>query len=188
MSLQGQKTKSDFVEWSEMQTLVLKLQRDGNRKISLLIAMGSYTGLRISDLLKLKWVDVLNKDSFEVIEKKTGKTRNIQIHSELKEQLNFYSPLDEQELIFINRFKTGAISVQYVNRTLKDISKKYDLDIQFTSHSFRKTFGRRIWNRNNNSEKALIMLGQIFNHSSIQTTKIYLGIREQEIANVYLNL
>ena len=80
------------------------------------------------------------------------------------------------------------ISVQYINRKLKAIEKQYELGIRFSTHSFRKTFGRRIWNRNNNSEKALFMLGQVFNHSSIQTTKIYLGIREQEIANVYLSL
>jgi len=34
----------------------------------------------------------------------------------------------------------------------------------------------------------LIMLNEIFDHSSIKTTKIYLGIREKEIMDVYQNL
>ena len=54
MSLKGQKTKSDFLEWEKMQNLTLKLNRDKNRKMSLLILMGSYTGLRISDLLQFE--------------------------------------------------------------------------------------------------------------------------------------
>ena len=187
MSLLNQRTTSDFLEWEKMQSLILKLERDGQNKIALLIACGCYTGLRISDLLTLKWEQVLNTDHFELSEQKTGKTRKIQINEELKSVLNRHHN-NQTGLLFINRFGSKAIRVQYVNRKLKDICNHYELGIQFTSHRFRKTFGRRIWNKNNNSEKALIMLGQIFNHSSISTTKIYLGIREQEIANVYLSL
>ncbi len=32
------------------------------------------------------------------------------------------------------------------------------------------------------------MLNEIFNHTSIKTTKIYLGIREKEMMDVYQNL
>ena len=73
MALKGQKTTSDFLEWEKMQSLVLKLERDGELKFALLIATGSFIGLRISDLLQLKWNQVLNQDFFTVTEKKTKK-------------------------------------------------------------------------------------------------------------------
>ena len=59
MALKGQKTKSDFLEWEKMKTLVLKLERDGDYKFALLIATGSYVALRCSDLLSLKWSQIL---------------------------------------------------------------------------------------------------------------------------------
>ena len=61
MALKGQKTTSDFLEWEKMQSLVLKLERDGDYKFALLITTGSYIGLRISDLLFLRWEQVLNQ-------------------------------------------------------------------------------------------------------------------------------
>lgn len=66
MSLRGQKTTSDFLEWEKMKTLVLKLERDGDFKFALLISCGCYLGLRISDLLQLKWSDLLYKEYCEI--------------------------------------------------------------------------------------------------------------------------
>lgn len=77
MALKGQKTTSDFLEWDKMQTIVLKLERDNDLKFALLIATGSYIGLRISDLLQLRWNQVLNQDYFTITEKKTKKVRRV---------------------------------------------------------------------------------------------------------------
>jgi len=56
------------------------------------------------------------------------------------------------------------------------------------SHSLRKSFGRRVFENNDNSERSLILLSEILNHSNIKTTKVYLGIRDKEIFDVYDNL
>jgi site-specific recombinase XerD len=91
----------------------------------------------------------------------------------------------------LNRFGKKPISVQYINRTLKKIVKDYKVvkdPSTIKSHSWRKSFGRRIFENNDNSEKSLILLGEMFNHSNISTTKIYLGIRDKEIQDVYDNL
>lgn len=98
---------------------------------------------------------------------------------------------DDNELLFINKTKTKAINVQYVNRMLKTIVAKYNIQMSAnstSSHLFRKTLGRRVWSLNNYSEKSLLLLGELFNHSSIKVTKVYLGIRAEEIGDVYLNL
>src|SRR5690349_2713748 len=55
MSLPGQKTTTSFLEWDRFLNLVQKLERDGELKFAVLIALGVYTGLRISDLKELTW-------------------------------------------------------------------------------------------------------------------------------------
>ncbi|MEI7898074.1 MAG: tyrosine-type recombinase/integrase [bacterium] len=195
MSLPGQKTKSDYLEWGKAQSLILKLERDGDRNFALLISIGIYTGLRISDILTLRWVDIIGKEFIEITEKKTKKFRKIKINPQLSEIINrsiVAGKITKHDgLIFFNRFGTNAISVQWVNRALKEIAIKYslgkDLD-SFTSHSLRKSFGRRVFENNDNSERSLILLSEMFNHSNIKTTKVYLGIRDKEIYDVYDNL
>jgi integrase len=195
MALKGQLTRTSFLEWDSMLLLLQKLERDGQYKFELLIAVGCFTGLRIGDLLKLHWQDVYKQDTFELIEGKTKKSRRIKLNptlfeiiSRLHEKMNI---ADDNQLLFINKTRTKAINVQYVNRRLKEIVTKYNLQIpanSTSSHLFRKTLGRHSWEMNKYSEKSLLLLGDLFNHSSIRITKIYLGIKQEEISDVYLQL
>lgn len=191
MALKGQKTTSDFLEWEKMQTLVLKLERDGDLKFALLIATGSYIGLRISDLLQLRWNQLLNQDYFIITEKKTKKVRKVTINPELQIILNrLFEQIgaEPNDLMFVNRFGDKPFSIQYVNSKLKDIFAIYNIKGQYSSHFMRKTLGRRVWEVNKYSDQALLLLSQLFNHTSVSTTKIYLGIRETEISNLYLSV
>ena len=192
MSMLGQKTKADYIPWDKMQSTVLKLERDGELKYALLIAVGSYVGLRISDLRILKWNDILNKEYLNVIEKKTKKERKITIHPDLQEIVqriyNKVNP-DVNQYMFVNRFGERPISIQHINQKLKESFKKYGVEINnLSSHSLRKTLSREIYQKNGCSDKALLLLSELLNHSSISTTKRYLGIQEQEISNLYLSV
>ena len=52
--------------------------------------------------------------------------------------------------------------------------------------SLRKTFGRQVYNMNNeNSELTLVKLMELFNHSSVAITKRYLDLRQDEILETY---
>ena len=64
--------------------LIRKLAKDGNYKMSLLIALGCFTGLRISDILALRWEQILNTDEFTITEKKTGKRRTLRLNPQLQ--------------------------------------------------------------------------------------------------------
>ena len=79
MSLKYSSTTADYLQWSEAMNLIRKLAKDGNYKISLLVALGCFTGLRISDILALRWNQILNAEEFTVIEIKTGKQRTVRI-------------------------------------------------------------------------------------------------------------
>ena len=66
MSLKYSNTTADFLQWDEAMNLIRKLAKDGNYKMSLLIALGCFTGLRISDILSLRWNQILDTDEFSV--------------------------------------------------------------------------------------------------------------------------
>lgn len=43
MSLKYSSTTADYLQWSEAMNLIRKLAKDGNYKISLLVALGCFT-------------------------------------------------------------------------------------------------------------------------------------------------
>ena len=193
MSAKHSFTTADYLPWDTMLNLVRRLYKDGNYRMSLLIACGSFFGLRISDLLPLTWEQILG-ESFSLIEKKTGKFREIKVNAGVQEHIKeCYRALGApapKEKCFLNKFG-GVISIQRVNVVLKEIKVKYGLIgvKHFSTHSFRKTFGRKVVEMaGENSEMALIKLAELFNHSNTAITRRYLGLRQQELREVYDSL
>jgi integrase len=190
MSAKFSNTTADYLEWNQSMNLIRNLFNDCNYKMSLLIAMGSFWGLRISDILSLRWEDVMNKDEFELIEKKTKKTREIKINKQLKQHINdCYGKINPRSLdnhIFTSQ-KGSVYSVQRINVILKEIKVKYNLKIKnFSSHSLRKCFGKEVFMRSEqNAELALVKLSQLFNHSNTTITRRYLGINKEELMQTY---
>jgi integrase len=175
---------------NQSMNLIRNLFNDGNYKISLLVSFGSFWGLRISDILSLKWEQVYNLDEFTVVEKKTKKNREIKINAQLKRHISDcyqkIRPRTLDEYIFTSQ-KGSIYSVQRINVILKDLRTKYNLKIKnFSSHSLRKSFGREIFNRSaENAELAIVKLSQLFNHSNPAITRRYLGISQQELLDTY---
>ena len=190
MSKKYSTTTADYLNWEQMTNLLRKLYSDQNYKMCLLIAIGSFWGLRISDILALRWNDILEKDSIEIIEKKTKKKRLITINPQLKQLINdcyvMIKPIGIQSYVFTSQ-KGGVYSIQRINIILKQIKLKYKLDIQhFSTHTFRKTMGRQVLNLSGEkAEFSLIKLMEIYNHSSLKITKAYLGLKSDEIKETY---
>lgn len=194
MSLKGQRTTTTSMDWDTFKSLIAKLERDGEYKFCLLIAVGVFTGLRISDLLQLRYSQFENTEIITIQEKKTKKVRRIKINSDLKEIVERIKGkmkvVDTNQLIFINRYRTKPIDQSYVNVKLKEILKHYEItmDGNCSSHFFRKTTGARVMKLNNYSNEAVILLMELFSHSSPAITRRYLGLREKEILDVYDSL
>ena len=190
MSLKYSTTTADYLVWSDAMNLIRKLAKDGNYKMSLLIALGCFTGLRISDILALRWEQILNTEEFTIIEKKTGKKRvlrlNPQLQQHIRECYEQIQPIGLKAPILVSQ-KGTVFTIQRINVILKEIKKKYRLKVKnFSCHSLRKTFGRQVYNMNSeNSELALVKLMELFNHSSLAITKRYLGLRQEEILETY---
>lgn len=190
MSTKHSNTTSDYLEWDSMLSLIHRLYRDGDFRISLLIGCGCFFGLRISDLRMLTWKQLLDSDTFEIIEHKTGKRRMVRINKGFQKHIqDCYKKLgspDKSEHAFLSR-KNQVFTIQRINVIFKEVKKRYGLKINhFSTHSMRKTFGRKVVeSAGNDSEMALIKLSEIFNHSSPAITRRYLGLRQQELGEVY---
>jgi integrase len=195
MSLKHTFTTADYITWDTATNLVRKLYRHGDYRMSLLVGCGIFFGLRVSDLLSLNWNQILNGDEFIIYEKKTNKRRVIRINTgfqaHIKDCFNALEIKDADERCFLNRYG-GIISLQMINRHLKEIKVKYQLKINnFSTHSLRKTWARKIYENENaagRGDMALLKLSELMNHSSPAITRRYIGLRQQELGEVYNSL
>lgn len=159
-----------------------------------LIQTGVNTALRISDILALHWKDVYNFEGerFQkyiiVNEKKTGKRACIAINRSLRETLTLYmealGECQPADYLFEGRMPGRPLCRSQAFRVIKNACADLAISCQISCHSLRKTFGYHAYNAGVNPT----MLMLIFNHSSFEITKRYLGIEQDDKDQVFLNL
>jgi integrase len=177
-------TTSDFLTPEELKRAIRFFQKNNQPKMALLLEFGTKTLLRYSDLSRVRWIDVLNKEVLIVNEKKTGKRREITIGSSLSVAIqnifHIVKPKDVNDIIFNQ-------SIQYVNRILKKLAIELKLTRKnISTHTFRKTGARYVWASNGYSNEILTRLSDLLNHSGENITRRYLGISREEIQNIYV--
>lgn len=189
MSVKGSITTSDYLPYDEYKRLVETLAKEKKYWWCAYCIISFCTGLRFSDVSKLKWGDIVDQRKIIVTEKKTSKTKSIPIGTNAAEHINklykaLGSPKKTSYILALNGDK--PVTIQYVNAYLKHLKYKYDLKIEnFSTHTFRKTFGRYVYEKSGRSNESLLYLNRIFRHANIDTTMIYLGIRDEEISSIF---
>lgn len=190
MSLKGTRTTADYLDWNTMLTLIRKLFKDGDYIMSLFIGCGCFFGLRVSDLRRLTWRMLLESDRFTLNEQKTSKRRVVKVNADFRNHIEKCKEAlgitDLDAPCFLSR-KNMVYSTQRINVRLKEIKAQYKIKVDnFSCHSLRKAFGRRVFEQSGeNAQLALVKLSELFNHSSVAITKIYLGLREKELLETY---
>lgn len=152
-----------------------------NKRNRLLFALGTNSGLRVSDILNLNIADVKNKTHIEIKEQKTGKYKKFPINSKLKALIkDFIQDRDDKEPMFLSQ-KRARLDRSQVYRMLNNACKAVGVDVNIGTHSMRKSFGYHHYKQ----FKDVAMLQMIFNHSSPNITLRYIGIDQDEIDNSY---
>ena len=197
MAKPGQKTTTAPLRWSQASTLIKGLMTDHNYNTALLVAAGIYFGLRIGDTLQLRWAQI-RSDQFLVMEGKTKKERVVDVHGnflKLAKRVGGLEriPADHDGLVFIHQRKDGdrsrAISVTAANKRIRKAFATYGIEAQNpSSHTLRKTFGRRVYDNNGRSEHSFVLLSHIFGHRDISVTRRYIGLTQETISSAYLSL
>ena len=147
-----------------------------NYRNYIMFLIGIDTGLRISDILRLRVRDVTGSH-ISIREKKTGKQKRILITSELKEKLAPYiegKPPNE----FLIKSREGLnrpITREMAYKIIRAVGDEFGIS-ELGCHSLRKTFGYIFYNKTTNKDIALLM--NYFNHSSQQETLRYIGMAQ----------
>ncbi|KAB1363244.1 tyrosine-type recombinase/integrase [Bacillus thuringiensis] len=148
--------------------------KEKNERNYILFVMGINTGLRISDILKLKVGDVQGSH-ISMREMKTGKQKRIQITSSLKRELRWFNEGRDvgEYLLKSRKGKNRPIGRSMAYKILKSTAAEFGLD-EIGTHTLRKTYGYHMYIQTKN----IALLMEIFNHSSEKVTLRYIGVNQ----------
>ena len=187
----GMHTTQPIVESSMIRKwLDIAKAHDRNRKRGgpswyLLLVLGFNTGLRISDIVKLRVKDVRGREDFSVVEGKTGKERMIHLKRNVSQVITQQlRDRDPEEFVLQSRELDEAtgnergISRQRAYEIVKAIAKEAGYEHHVGCHTMRKTYA---WSMYDASGENLTLVQKTLNHSSQAMTMHYIGLDQKEI-------
>lgn len=160
-----------------------------------LFCLGINSALRISDLLQLRWENVYNfekqcyRKHLSITEQKTKKQTQIAVNDSIKDALERYRislpTLEPGAYIFPGgRDRSKSLSRVQAYRIIKNAAEVLHFEEGFSCHSLRKTFGYHAWKQGAHPA----ILTEIYNHSSYQITRRYLGIDQDDKDDLFLSV
>ncbi|MCZ8520142.1 MULTISPECIES: site-specific integrase [Paenibacillus] len=151
--------------------------RESNKRNYIMFLVGINTGLRISDILKLRVGDVQG-GTISIREQKTRKQKRFMINPALRKELQEYtSGMQADEYLFPSRQgMKQAIGRSTAYKMLRKVARMFGLE-EIGCHTLRKTFGYHFYNKTR--DVALLM--DIFNHSDPSITLRYIGINQDAV-------
>lgn len=167
----------------------------------LLFLVGINIGIRASDLRTLRWSFFFDQDKEGKIKFKPFYTLqpmkqrkqkkfvklyfNQVVQTAIRNYISEYPVENLDDYLFRSREGDKPLTVQGLWNVIKGAADEVGIEQNIGSHSLRKTFGYHIWHQAEDKNKALVILQQIFNHSSTQTTAKYIGILDEEIEDTF---
>lgn len=158
--------------------------KDKNGRDYVLFVLGINSGLRISDLLSLQVEDVKNKDRVTIREKKTGKAKDFPLSDSCKKVLRQYLQDKSTGALFPSRKGGGPITRQQAYDVLNNAANIVGIKEAIGTHTLRKTFGYWAYK----SGIGVEIIQKLLNHSAPSVTLRYIGITQDELDSVYINL
>ncbi|MEH6652339.1 MAG: tyrosine-type recombinase/integrase [Motiliproteus sp.] len=173
------KTKEDIRLVSHL------LEKHGSIDYRDIWELGINAALRISDLLSIRFDDVVGVEELKIVEGKTKKVRSIKLNSKALEVIarrHAANPADEW--LFQAKGNRAASSKKPIDRST--VARKFKeigdiINVPLGTHSMRKTRGYAMW-----SDKVPIeFICKLLNHSSPSVTLRYIGIEKEDIYKSY---
>lgn len=168
----------------------MKIQlKSMDAKYYIMFILGINAGLRVSDILRLKVVDVVGVEHVTIREKKTGKIKRFLLNKRMQKEISDYvsnNCLSEDDFLIpsrrVNADGNYVIGREWAYRVLNRAARMVGVS-EVGTHTMRKTFG--YWHYKQYHDVALLQ--EIFNHSSPSITLRYIGIRDEDKDNSMKN-
>ena len=143
-----------------------------------MLVVGTYTALRISDLLRLTWPEVYDpvrekfRSHVNVTEHKTGKGKIIALNQQAIDALRLCNNRDGK-----------PISRMQAWRIIHGAAEAVGISGRIACHSLRKTWGYHAWT---SGDVSPVVIMEIYNHSNYNVTRRYLGVAQDDLDQAYL--
>lgn len=149
----------------------------GDYRNYLMFIIGINTGLRITQILSLKFSDLIDNEN-NILSEIDFNGIEYKINDCIKDALRIYIFTSgvKNKNIFIFKSKKGDNPIERTQayRILKNACREADISLNFGTHTLRKTFGYHFYKQ----YKDLKYLQKLFNHSSINITMEYIDLEK----------
>lgn len=160
-----------------------------------LFTLGINSGLRISDLLQLQVRNIVDengkiRDRITLREKKTNKTKDFPMSDVARKAIIEYLKTrnsESDEPFFLSKKQHhGKASLQrdQAYKIINNAAREIGITEKIGTHTLRKTFGYHAYK----SGVSIEVIQKLFNHSAPAITLRYIGITQDDLDDVYLNL
>lgn len=143
-----------------------------------LFVVGINLGLRIGELVGLKWSDVWERGRvlpmvyLERTTTKNNKARAIPVNERVVREIKRLRKSTGTGMFLFPGRHEGHMSVRHANRVLGDVFERAGLGGRLSSHTLRKSFGSLLAE----GGTGIHVIQELLGHSSIATTRVYLGV------------
>jgi integrase len=162
-----------------------------SKRDELLFILGINTAFRISDILKMKFSDLYDKDGkpvknlYAYIEAKTKKKKTLPISDKvekcLREYIKDFPSWQPDDFIFQSRKGSKPITRQHAHRILNAAAIAINMPDPIGTHTLRKTFAYTLYKKTGN----IALVQKILNHASQSDTMRYIGLEQEELDAAY---
>lgn len=155
---------------------IKKIFRHLSEDVKQMLFLQLNTGLRISDIVLLKYKDIMF-GKLEIKERKTGKPQVTRINMEVVEYI-FNNKAYDRDYIFWDEKCNPKSIIRKVEWQIQKACDMENINSEFIStHSFRKTFATDAYNRT----KDIVVVQELLNHSSAAVTQRYIRINKEKV-------
>ncbi len=155
-----------------------------NVKHKMLLLLGYGAGLRLSEIVHLKWEDILMAEhKIHIKGGKGKKDRMVMLPYSIIDSLETYGRLNNSVngWVFEGQYKGEPYSTSSVQQIMRRAVEKSGLTKRATVHTLRHSFATHLLEDGTNLRYIQSLLG----HSSIKTTTIYTHLSEKKILNIH---
>jgi len=160
-----------FITFDELNKL---LENANNHRDKLIIKFLFYTGVRVSELVKIKKNDIIFEEGFVKVYGKGGKERIVPIPKDLLNELKEYINKINTENIF-------PLSSRQVERVINNIAKKAGINKKVTPHVLRHSLATTLLSKGVD----IRYIQEILGHSSLNITQIYTHVVPSQLKEIY---